>query len=508
MNAARIGWPLVCLLACLAAGPATQPAPTTEPSAPSKAIVVPLSGEVDDFTRDDLLRRFEEAKGMGAKTIILRIDTYGGLVTAGLDISRFLRDQHDVHTIAYVKTKAISAGALIAIACDEIIMSPGAQLGDCAPIIFDTTGQIQPLPAAERAKEQSPVLADFAASARRNGYDPLVAEAMVRVETVVHVLVNDKGEKRFVDDKDEAALVAQGWKPAPGFPDPIDGPDTLLTVGPEEATLLNLSKGTADSIDELARDQNLTIAGDLSPGAGDKIVELLGNPWIRSLLITAFIVALNIALHAPGHGAAEATALISLALLLGIPLLTGYAQWWEILVILAGLALCAFEIFVFPGHGISLALGILMFCFGMVMTFVARQPGAPGWLPSTDQTWNGLRNGLIAVLGGIVAAMFLSAWLRRYLPAIPYFKRLILTETSGHVGTTPAVGATSSDVWPFVGTVGNAVSELKPGGSARFPFGGDSRITSVVSANGFVPPGKKIAVLEVHGSRVVVRAID
>lgn len=497
----------MCLAACLAAVPATQPAPTTVPSAPSKAVVIPLSGEVNDYTRDDLLRRFEAAKQMGAKTVILRIDTYGGLVTAGLDISRYLRDQNDIHTIAFVKTKAISAGALIAIACDEIVMSPGAQLGDCAPIIFDTGGQIQPLPAAERAKEQSPVLADFAASARRNGYDPLVAEAMVRVETVVHVLINDKGEKRFVDDKDDAALVAQGWKPAPGFPDPIDGPDTLLTVGPAEATLLDLSKGTADSVEQLAQQQNLTIAADLSPGAGDRIVELLGNPWIRSLLITAFIVALNIALHAPGHGAAEATAMLCLAVLLGIPMLTGYAQWWEILVILAGLALCAFEIFVFPGHGLSLALGILTFIFGMVMTFVAREPGTPGWLPNTEQTWNGLRDGLLAVLGGIVAAIFLSAWLRRYLPSIPYFKRLILTETSGQGGAMPTTGA-SADVWPFVGTVGSAVSELKPGGSARFPFGADSRIASVVSANGFVPPGKKIAVLEVHGSRIVVRAID
>ena len=63
------------------------------------------------------------------------------------------------------------------------------------------------------------------------------------------------------------------------------------------------------------------------------------------------------------------------------------------------------------------------------------------------------------------------------------------------------------DSWPFVGTIGEAVSELKPGGSARFPFADDTRTTSVVSASGFVPPGSRIAVQEVHGTRVVVRQI-
>ena len=166
-------WPLLAL--CIGAAPASAPTTAVATTPPEKAAVISLSGQVDDYSRKDLFRRFERARAMGAKVIIIRIDTYGGLVTAGMDISRFLRDQSEVHTIAFVKTKAISAGAMIAVACDEIIMSPGSQLGDCAPIIFDTGGRIEPLPAAERAKEQSPILADFAESAARNGYDPLVA---------------------------------------------------------------------------------------------------------------------------------------------------------------------------------------------------------------------------------------------------------------------------------------------------------------------------------------------
>src|SRR5438552_832903 len=99
--------------------PSTQAAA----SGPAPAAVVGLSGEIDDFNRDSFFRRFNHAKADGAKVIIVEIDTWGGLVTAGLDISRFLKNQTDVHTIAYVNDKAVSAGAMIAMACDEIVMT-------------------------------------------------------------------------------------------------------------------------------------------------------------------------------------------------------------------------------------------------------------------------------------------------------------------------------------------------------------------------------------------------
>src|SRR6516164_6726003 len=99
----------------IVASPTT--APSTQPSAsPTPAAVVGLSGEIDDFNRDSFIKRFNEAKAAGAKTVIVEIHTWGGLVTAGLDISAFLKRQSDVHTIAYVNHNAISAGAMIAMA--------------------------------------------------------------------------------------------------------------------------------------------------------------------------------------------------------------------------------------------------------------------------------------------------------------------------------------------------------------------------------------------------------
>ena len=170
---------------------ASAAAPTT---APSSVAIVSLHGEVDNYSRDLLIRQVDEAKRLGAKTIILDLETYGGLVVSGLDIAQFLRGQDDVHVIAYVR-KAISAGAMIAVSCNEIVMAPSAVIGDCAPIVFGEDNKLENMSPAERAKAQSPVVSDFDASAERNGYDRLLLESMVITERVVYWVQNPKNPR-------------------------------------------------------------------------------------------------------------------------------------------------------------------------------------------------------------------------------------------------------------------------------------------------------------------------
>src|SRR3954470_7823833 len=79
------------ILACARPARAqTRPA-EAGPAEQGAAAVVVLKGQIDDFNRDELFKRFASARAAGAKTVVLRIDTYGGLVTAGLDISRFIK---------------------------------------------------------------------------------------------------------------------------------------------------------------------------------------------------------------------------------------------------------------------------------------------------------------------------------------------------------------------------------------------------------------------------------
>jgi len=493
----------------LAELPATRPPSLADSFQPQNAAVIPIRGEINDYSRDAFMRRVAKARALGAKVIIVQLDTPGGLVTSALDISRSIRGLRDLKTIAFIDNKAYSAGAMIAVSCDEIIMVPNAVIGDCAPITINHTGDV-----VGAAKALSPVLDDFRDSAQRNGYDPRLLEAMVRLEPVIYLVQNDAGVRKAVDEDDYKHLTADGaWKAVPGISQPIDGPQTLLTVSTNTALLLGLAKQEAGSVQAVSTMRNLNVIAILDSGAGETIIDILNSPVARGLLLTIFLTSLYAALHAPGHGMAEVIAVLSLAMLVGVPLLTGYAQWWEIIAIFVGIGLIAFEIFVFPGHGVTLITGIAVLLIGFVMTFVAPEPGrSPISLPKFEMGWHSLQQGLLVTLCAIVASFLLCMWLRRYLPKLPYFKGLILTTS---VGSTPSamVGSLTNidpmDLGPAVGSHGKAVTDLKPGGSAEFvDAAGGSHVVAVVSDAGFVTRGTALVVREAAGNRVVVRPAE
>jgi membrane-bound serine protease (ClpP class) len=505
----RIAQFLSCVLLLAAPALAQSIEPTTRPAT---AAIIHLQGMIDDFNRDGLIRRFDEARKTGASVVILNINTYGGLVTSGLDISRFLKRQDDLHVIAFVDEKAISAGVMIAIACDEIVMSPSALMGDSAPISMGAGGGMEEMAPAERAKAESPILEDFYSSAQKNGYDPLLTEAMVSVGRAVHwIEKSDTQERRFVNADDYKTLTAEGWKPVEGVRNPIDAPDTLLTVHSDLAIKLGLAKGIAASADALAAERGYTVVANLFPGTAERWVGFLSGATLRSLLFTIFLMSLYLSLNAPGHGMPEAIAMTSLGLLVGVPMLTGYAQWWEVIAIVLGLVLLAIELFVIPGFGVAGISGIVLVLGGMLMTFVGDDP-MPGIMPKLPGTWAALQTGLIVVVGGMAASLFLWIWLNRYLPKMPYANRLILTTTSG--GSEEIRGQSTDlsggSTWPTPGAIGTSVTDLRPGGSAAFLDDAthDTRIADVVSDTGFVRVGTKVQVREVTGGRIVVRATD
>jgi len=393
-------------------------------------------------------------------------------------------------------------------------MEPGSYIGDSAPIVMSEGGGLMKLEGAERAKAESPILADFHDSAVKNGHDPLLAEAMVSYGRVVHWVEKPSdstaaAERRFVNPEQFAQLAKDGWREVnePGVPMPLDSGETLLTVSADVAKKIGLASAISPGPQALAAERGYNIVADLAPGAGEKFVSFLGSTPVRAVLLIVFLLSLYVGLHTPGAGGAEAVALISLGLLVGIPLLTGYAQWWEILAVILGIVLIALEIFVIPGFGITGILGIVLVVGGLVMTFVGNSPGLPGtWrLP---QVWQGVQNGLLAVVVAFAVSGMLAMWIRRYLPKLPYLNRLVLQPApAGATVAGPDAPVVPGDTWPFVGTVGRAVSDLRPGGSADFPYADDRRATQVVSDSGFVAAGTKVAVREVHGNRVVVRAI-
>ena len=126
-------------------------------------------------------RALQSSKEYPDRLIILEIDTYGGQVDAAFQIVDTLLNFPDT-IISYVKTKAISAGALVALAGKKLIMKHGTTIGDVAPLTYSKDGRPEML----GEKYQSPIRAKFRTLAKRNGYPEILTEAMVTKEISVY----------------------------------------------------------------------------------------------------------------------------------------------------------------------------------------------------------------------------------------------------------------------------------------------------------------------------------
>jgi membrane-bound serine protease (ClpP class) len=303
---------LVMLLAISALGlaqsaelvPAAPPSTRSPETAHVPAVIVQLEDEINDYTRDDLIRRFKEARDLGAKAIVLEINSYGGSALAGLETSRFIKQQKDIKVMAFVKEKAISAGALIAVACDGIWMAQHSFIGDSGVIAMSSQG-LQELGATERAKAESPVVEDFRDSAARNGYNSLLLESMVVVGREVYFIQDKDGHKQFVDGEKYQQLSKEGWTPVIPDRNPIDSKESLLTLNATVAEQVGLAKGIANSPEDTAEKLGWTVIGRLDRTFGDRLIALLSSSGVRGLLITILIICIYLAVQSPGLGLPE-----------------------------------------------------------------------------------------------------------------------------------------------------------------------------------------------------------
>ena len=150
--------------------------------APNLAVLT-IEGPITAVTSMSMSRRIERAVAAGADALVIDIDTPGGEVGAVLEICTELK-RAPVPTIAWINPTAYSGGAIIALACDRIIASAGATMGDAAPIQMSPLG-LDNLGRTERAKITSPLIAEVVDSARQHGYDEVLVQSfvMIGVET-------------------------------------------------------------------------------------------------------------------------------------------------------------------------------------------------------------------------------------------------------------------------------------------------------------------------------------
>ena len=504
-----IGVVCVCALAAtvLSARQAEDP---NELARPAKAAIITCKGMIDRGLLDSLERRSETAIDAGADYLIYEIETYGGLVDAADSIAKyFIQTIGDrARTVAYVATEAISAGAMISVSCNDIIMRENTTIGDCAPITIG--GKLE---GVEREKSESFIRAAFQRAAEANGYPELLLKAMVTMQTEVWRIKNrQSGQWEFFEGDDRPADAnAYDIESA----EEVVGDDELLTLTASQALEYGITRAVVADLDEAlafleGRDG---VRFDEAPLRlettwSEEMVRWLNSPAVMGVLVMLALLGVYIEFSTPGLGLPGLVAVICFATIVGSKYLTGLANWVEVLLLLIGIILLLIEFLLLPGFGIAGILGMVFLFAGIFGMLVKNTPDQLPW-PDSPEDWGPLADGVLGMTYGFLGFAVLAWILSRYLPKLQFMSGLILVPTpmtAGSAATRVSISTSPEAVEaePGIGDVGTVTSALRPAGKARF---GDAKVDVVATAE-FLPRGAKVEIIEIHGNRVVVKAIE
>lgn len=177
------------------------------------AVITLRTGDkpIDSVTAKSFIRRLRMAENQGADAFVVELDTPGGEIGAVLDICAAIKSSTIQNSVAWINTKAFSGGAVIALACREIVVHPQATWGDALPIMASPMGLMN-LPEQERAKFLVGLLVEVVDSARRKNreryiYDEYIVQAMLTTGAPLWWIRNKETGVEMAVNRDEFAAL-------------------------------------------------------------------------------------------------------------------------------------------------------------------------------------------------------------------------------------------------------------------------------------------------------------
>lgn len=453
---------------------------------PLNVFVIPVAGTVDPGLAAFIERALQRAKAGSEPLFVLEMDTFGGRVDAALQIVDALLTVPEDRSIAYVKKKAISAGALIALACGRLVMQSNTTIGDCAPITYSQEG-----PQALGEKFQSPLRAKFRALAKRNGYPEVLAESMVTAEMVVYVVEID-GSVRYLDGR-ELEELPLAEKDRIARKKTVVAAGELLTMHDSEARELGFSQMSVDSLSEMLTQLEIHDyeVVRIEPSWSESMVRFIGG--IAPVLLVIGLAGLYMEMSAPGFGIPGVVGITCLAVVFLNQYLVGLADYSEMLLVALGIVLLGFEVFVIPGFGLAGYGGLLLIVAGAVLAlqgFVVPDPALP---------WQGdlLAHNLLLGFGALILAIAAAfCFLRYVMPRLSESRQgpYLQTTLADFRADAPEAGRAK------IGDIGKANTSLRPSGKMA---AGDE-VWDVITEGEFLAKGTRIKIVDIRGNRIIV----
>jgi len=421
-------------LLCLLAGAGSAAAARAADAPQGGVVIVPVHGTIDAGMAHLVARAVDEARAQHAKAIVLDVNTFGGLVSAGTEIRDTLINS-EIPVDAYV-TRAWSAGALVALSASHITFAPGGSMGDALP-----------LPTS--AKSISALRGEFQATAARFHRNTRLAAAMV--------------------------------DPSISAPSDYKAKDGMVVLTADQARKEGFSEATPPTLDAaLAR---FGLAGVPRTTAqysfAEQIARIATDPNISGILLAVGFLGLIVELQTL-HGIAGAIGAAALALFFGTHVYAGFSNGLVVALAIVGLLLILIELHVLPGHGVAGIVGAVMLVAAVLLAF------------GTVFIVAALQALAIAIVLSVVGAILLQ----RVFTENAFAKRLIFAGAQGpdyvasadHRSLLGATGVAASFLRPAgVATFGRERVDVLTEGEF-VPAGTPVRVTRVEGARIFVRP--------------------
>ncbi|WP_083967535.1 NfeD family protein [Bacillus thermotolerans] len=261
------------------------------------------------------------------------------------------------------------------------------------------------------------------------------------------------------------------------------GKGKLLTFSSKEALETGYSKATVSGIGEVLELEKAEGAPvvEVEESWSEKLARFLTNPVVVPILLSLASLGLVLELYSPGFGIPGAVGLSSLLLFFYGHLVAGLAGYESVLLFIIGAVLIVAEIFL-PG-GIAGGLGLAAITGSILMA-------------GESMKWMGLS--LIVALSVSIIAMTLMV--KVFGKKMKFFRKIILSDST----STESGYVSNTNRSELLGKTGVTKTPFRPAGTAII----DEERIDAVTEGGFIAAGKRIKVVKVEGSRIVIREIE
>ena len=255
----------------------------------------------------------------------------------------------------------------------------------------------------------------------------------------------------------------------------------LLTLTAEEALNNNIANKMVESDEEFYEYIGINQAqiNIVEPTAIERFASIVTNPYVSTFLLIIGFSALIFEILVPGFGVGGTVGLISLGLFFSGYIINGVASWGIVVLFLVGLLLILLEVFVVPGFGITGIGGIISILVSLYYLF-----------PTPQIAIN-------IIASTLISTVILTYFIGKYFGSSKMWSRISL----GTSLTTETGYVSSDEDKGIINKTGITKTPLRPAGIIEI----DNKRIDVVSEGGFIDKGEKVIVLDVKGSKVLVK---